>query len=505
MALVSWTNPTYLDPRWDLELNPILDTIKAGLNTTALVPTATKTANYTAVAGDFVMVDATSGAITITAPALVAGAKWGIRLVTASANAVTASTGTGTFDTNGSTTLAFATGYALLDTTWAANAAGTQWVGTSSGKPNSYLGSLFQAVDSDLTTIAGLTATTDSFLQSKSSAWAARTIAQVKTDLGLTGTNSGDQTGGTPALVLGTANTAGASANFIRRDDTILAFDATAPSTLAYGGSAAVGSATVAARRDHVHAMPATTKDTTAQTGVLKGNGTTVSAATSGTDYAPGTSALATGIVKSTTTTGALTIAVAGTDYAAATEPLAVKLAGDLGGTVASPQVVKINGVNMAGLATGILKNTTTTGAPVIATAGTDYVTPSGSGAALTGITASQVSGVATRAPVVTTITVSSNTYTPTTAMDIGIIASPAANFTVVNATGSPADGQKLMLRILSGGTGFTPTFGTAYVSSGVATLPSGVLPASKTVTLGFIWDNTASKWVLLAYDGVGY
>jgi hypothetical protein len=50
---------------------------------------------------------------------------------------------------------------------------------------------------------------------------------------------------------------------------------------------------------------------TTSVTGVLKGNGTAISAATSGTDYAPGTSALATGIVKSTTTTGALTIATA--------------------------------------------------------------------------------------------------------------------------------------------------------------------------------------------------
>ena len=45
---------------------------------------------------------------------------------------------------------------------------------------------------------------------------------------------------------------------------------------------------------------------------MLKGNGTALSAATSGTDYAPGTSALSTGIVKSTTTTGALTIAAAG-------------------------------------------------------------------------------------------------------------------------------------------------------------------------------------------------
>lgn len=43
----------------------------------------------------------------------------------------------------------------------------------------------YQPLDSDLTTIAGLTATTDNFIQSKSSAWASRTIAQVKTDLGI--------------------------------------------------------------------------------------------------------------------------------------------------------------------------------------------------------------------------------------------------------------------------------------------------------------------------------
>lgn len=55
---------------------------------------------------------------------------------------------------------------------------------------------------------------------------------------------------GTPALVLGTANAAGATDEAIRRDATILAFDATVPAAL---GTAAAGSATVAARRDHVH------------------------------------------------------------------------------------------------------------------------------------------------------------------------------------------------------------------------------------------------------------
>ena len=49
----------------------------------------------------------------------------------------------------------------------------------------------------------------------------------------------------------------------------------------------------------------------TSITGLLKGNGTAIAAATTGTDYSAGTSALSTGILKSTTTTGALTIAVA--------------------------------------------------------------------------------------------------------------------------------------------------------------------------------------------------
>jgi hypothetical protein len=48
-------------------------------------------------------------------------------------------------------------------------------------------GGSFQPLDSDLTTIAGLTATTDNFIQSKSSAWASRTVAQVNADLQGTG------------------------------------------------------------------------------------------------------------------------------------------------------------------------------------------------------------------------------------------------------------------------------------------------------------------------------
>jgi hypothetical protein len=62
----------------------------------------------------------------------------------------------------------------------------------------------------------------------------------------------------TPAIVLGTAAAAGAASTVIRSDSTIVAFDATVPTTQAFSDAAATGSAAVAARRDHLHGMPAT-------------------------------------------------------------------------------------------------------------------------------------------------------------------------------------------------------------------------------------------------------
>jgi hypothetical protein len=143
-------------------------------------------------------------------------------------------------------------------------------------------------------------------------------------------------------------------------------------------------------------------------TGLLKNTTTTgvPSIAASGTDYGPPTSGLATGILKSTTTTGAHTIAASGTDYGPATSGLGTgilksttgtgahtiavagdfptlnqattssagsftgSLAGDVTGTQGATVVAKVNGVALSGLSTGILRNTTGTGAPVIAVVG---------------------------------------------------------------------------------------------------------------------------------------
>ncbi len=59
-----------------------------------------------------------------------------------------------------------------------------------------------------------------------------------------------------PSIVLGLSATAGVSPYTIQSDSTIAAFDATSPTTQAFGDAAVVGTAAFAARRDHKHAMP---------------------------------------------------------------------------------------------------------------------------------------------------------------------------------------------------------------------------------------------------------
>lgn len=85
----------------------------------------------------------------------------------------------------------------------------------------SALSSVYQAASAVLSAFVALTPSNDDFLQRKAGAWANRTVAQVKTDLGLTGTNSGDQTS-----VSGNAGTATALAT--ARNIGGISFDGTA-------------------------------------------------------------------------------------------------------------------------------------------------------------------------------------------------------------------------------------------------------------------------------------
>jgi hypothetical protein len=70
--------------------------------------------------------------------------------------------------------------------------------------------------------------------------------------------------------------------------------------------------------------------------------------------------------------------------------------------------------------------------------------------------------------------------------------------------TGTPTDGQKLLVRIKDNGTARAITWGSSFVSSGVATLlPTTVI--SKTHVVGFVYDSAAALWVCVAVDAAGY
>ena len=79
-----------------------------------------------------------------------------------------------------------------------------------------------------------------------------------------------------------------------------------------------------------------------------------------------------------------------------------------------------------------------------------------------------------------------------------------ATAITSVTITGTPTDGQKLMVRIRDDGTSRSITWGTSFVGIGVNDLPTGTA-ASKTHLIGFVYDAVNAKWACIAADNVGY
>jgi len=233
--------------------------------------------------------------------------------------------------------------------------------------------------------------------------------------------------------------------------------------------------------------------------------------------------------------------------------------------------VTKINGTSLAGLATGILKNTTTTGVPSIAVAadfptlnqnttgsaatlttgrtvqtnlastssatfdGSANITPGvtgtlpvgngGTGATtLTGLVkgngtsafSAATAGTDYLAPTSTIQTrINPRTNTVTSSATPSINTDTTDEFTITalavaitsmttNLTGTPVNGQELMIRFKDNGSAQTISWGTSFTSSGVATLLATTV-ASKTHYVKLRYDSTAAKWVCMAVDAVGY
>lgn len=93
-----------------------------------------------------------------------------------------------------------------------------------------------------------------------------------------------------------------------------------------------------------------------------------------------------------------------------------------------------------------------------------------------------------------------------TDATDLFEITALAANITsmTTNLTGTPVDGQTLLIRFKDNGTSRTIAWGASFVSSGTATLLAAT-SSGKQHTVGLAYDAGASKWVCLAVDSAGY
>lgn len=101
------------------------------------------------------------------------------------------------------------------------------------------------------------------------------------------------------------------------------------------------------------------------------------------------------------------------------------------------------------------------------------------------------------RNPSVQAVT-SSATVTPNADTDdVVTITAQAAGLTLANPSGTPVQGQTLIIRIKDNGTARSISYGTQYRDMG-NTRPTTTV-VSKTLYLGFIYNATDTKWDLVA------
>jgi len=98
------------------------------------------------------------------------------------------------------------------------------------------------------------------------------------------------------------------------------------------------------------------------------------------------------------------------------------------------------------------------------------------------------------------TTTASAATVTPNADTDdIVTITAQAAGLTIANPTGTPTEGQRLLIRLKDNGTARAVGFGANYRASADMPLPTTTI-LSKTMYMGFIYNSTDTKWDFVSY-----
>ena len=173
-------------------------------------------------------------------------------------------------------------------------------------------------------------------------------------------------------------------------------------------------------------------------------------------------------------------------------------LSGDVSGTQSSTVVSKINGTSLAGLSTGILKNTTSTGVPTIAVAGTDYQAPLT--LTTTGTGAATLSGSTLNIPTVAT-TVNASSISGTVAVANGGTGVTSATGTgSVVLSNSPSLTGTPVAPTAAAGTNTTQLATTAFVTSAISTVNASTISGTVPIANGGT-NSTATP----TSGGVGY
>lgn len=284
-----------------------------------------------------------------------------------------------------------------------------------------------------------------------------QSLATLKTDLGLTGTNSGDQT-----ITLTGDVTGSGTGSFATTIGANKVTDAMLRQSAAY---AVIGRATGTTG----NVADITAADNT----VLR---------RSGTSLAFGAVDLATAMV-----TGRL-------PYANITAPSAASRLLGRGTTTGDWQETTL-GATLAftGTALGVASvpnSVTWNNGGAGAASGSTY-----NGSAAITISYNTI-GALPEAPRIQAVT-SAATVTPTFSNDQVNITAQAAGLTLANPTGTAIDGKTLIVRIKDNGGAQTIAYGTQYRAIGV-TLPTTTV-AGKTLYLGLIFNNTDTKWDCVA------